>query len=141
MSPDHRKRQIDEGSFSRSRDRWRPPDQERIRRPAGDRTAALENTGDNNSSAPLFRRKQPNLQAQRASETRRLRRQRYAARIWRLGDRVLFELVDQIAGRFDLEDEVDRLLDRFAGLDPVVLRALGGDRLPSNPTRIIGGAR
>jgi hypothetical protein len=80
-------------------------------------------------------------QARRVNETRRLRRQRYAARIWPLGDRVLFELVDHIAGRFDLEDEVDRLLDRFAGLDPAVLRALGGDRLPPNPTRIIGGAR
>jgi hypothetical protein len=54
---------------------------------------------------------------------------------------VLFELVDHIAGRFGLEDEVDRLLDRFAGLDPAVFRALGGDRLPPNPTRIIGGAR
>jgi hypothetical protein len=54
---------------------------------------------------------------------------------------VLFELVDHIAGRFDLEDEVDSLLDRFAGLDPAVLRALGGDRLPANPTRAVGGAR
>jgi hypothetical protein len=82
------------------------------------------------------------LQARRASEARRLRRQRYAARIWRLGDRVLFELIDQIADRYDLEDELDRLLDRFAGLDPAFLRALGGDRLPPNPTRIIiGGAR
>jgi hypothetical protein len=70
-----------------------------------------------------------------------LRRQRYAARIWPLGDRVLFELVDHIAGRFDLEDEVDSLLDRFAALDPAVLRALGGDRLPPNPTRVVGGAR
>jgi hypothetical protein len=81
------------------------------------------------------------LQARRLTEARRLRRQRYAARILPLGDRVLFELVDHIAGRFGIEDEVDRLLDRFAGLDPTVLRALGGDRLPPNPTRIIGGAR
>jgi hypothetical protein len=81
VSSDHRKRQIDNGSDSRSRDRWRPPDQGRKRRPAGDRTADLENTGDNNSNASSFRRKQPSLQAQRASEARRRRRQLYAARI------------------------------------------------------------
>jgi hypothetical protein len=127
MSSDYRSREIDNGSASRSRDRWRPPDQKRERRPAGDRTADLENTTGNGNNP--------------ANGARRLRRQRYAARIWPLGDRVLFELVDHIAGRFDLEDEVDRLLDRFAGLDPAVLRALGGDRLPPNPTRIIGGPR
>jgi len=83
MSRDHRKRQIDNGSVNRSRDRRRPPDQERIRRPAGTKAAHLENTGDNNSNASSFRQKQPSLQAQRASEARRLRRQR----IWPLGDR------------------------------------------------------
>jgi hypothetical protein len=40
---------------------------------------------------------------------------------------VLFEFVDHIADRFRLEDEV--------------VRALGADRLPTDPTRIIGGAR
>jgi hypothetical protein len=94
-----------------------------------------------NGNTQLNSLPRPVLQSRRASEARRLRRQRCAARIWPLGDRVLFELVDHIAGRFDLEDEVDRLLDRFAGLDPAVVRALGGDRLPPNPTRIIGGAR
>jgi hypothetical protein len=128
-------------SPDRSRDRWRPPDQKRERRPAGDRTANLENTGDNNSNASSFRPKQPSLQAQRASAARRLRRQLYAARIWPLGDRVLFELVDHIADRFGLEDEVDHLLDRYADLDLDLLRTLGADRLPTNPTRIIGGAR
>jgi hypothetical protein len=83
----------------------------------------------------------PSAQARRVSETRRLRRQRYAARIWPLGDRVLFELVNHIAGRFGLEDEVDHLLDRYADLDLDLLRTLGADRLPTNPTRIIGGPR
>jgi hypothetical protein len=48
---------------------------------------------------------------------------------------VLFELVDHIAGRFGLEDEVDHLLDRFAGVDQAVLRALGADKLPPPPIR------
>jgi hypothetical protein len=93
-----------------------------------------------NGNAQLNNPPRPVLQARRASEARRLRRQRYAARIWPLGHRVLFELVDHIAGRFDLEDEVDRLLDRFAGLDSAVLRVLGGDRIPSiPPPRLVGG--
>jgi hypothetical protein len=53
--------------------------------------------------------------------------------VWRLGDRVLFELVDHIAQRFDIDSETDRLLDRYAGLDPQVLRVLGADRLPKAP--------
>lgn len=69
-----------------------------------------------------------------------MRRQRYAARIWPLGDRVLFELVDHIAGRFGIEDDLDSPLERFAGLDHTVLRALGGDRLPPvPPPRLVGG--
>jgi hypothetical protein len=78
------------------------------------------------------------LAERRAQENRRLRRQRYAQRIWPLGDRVLFELVDHIADRFGIEDEVDRLLDRFAGLSPEILRAVGADRLPARPLRLVG---
>jgi hypothetical protein len=70
------------------------------------------------------------------TEARRLRRQRYAARIWGLGDRALFELVDHIAGRFGIEDEIDHLLGRFARLSPAVLRALGADKLPLPPIRL-----
>jgi hypothetical protein len=88
MSFDHLRDQIEKSLIGGSRDRWRPPDQKRGRRPAGTEAAHLEDTGDNNSNASSFRRKQPNLQAQRASEVRRLHRQRYAARIWPLSDRV-----------------------------------------------------
>jgi hypothetical protein len=75
------------------------------------------------------------LADRRSAELRRLQRQRYAQRIWSLGDRVLFELIDHIADRFGLEDEVDRLLDRFAGLSPEILRAVGADRLGAPPIR------
>jgi hypothetical protein len=63
-------------SPDRSRDRWRPPDQNRGRRPAGDRTAHLENTGSNTSAngAPRL-----SLQARRSAELRRQRRMRMAA--------------------------------------------------------------
>jgi hypothetical protein len=130
VSFDHRRRQIDKGSISRSRER--PPDQKRERGPGGDRTADLKNTDNNNGNAHSN-----NLSERRAQENRRLRRQQYAQRIWPLGDRVLFELVNHIADRFGPEDEVDRLLDRFAGLSPEILRAVGADRLPERPLHLV----
>jgi hypothetical protein len=47
----------------------------------------------------------------------------------------------QHAGQFGLDDEVDRVLDRFAGLDPNVLRVLGADRLPALPIHSVGDAQ
>jgi hypothetical protein len=81
------------------------------------------------------------LAERRSAELRRLRRQRYAQRIWPLGDRVLFELVDHISDRFGLEDEVDRLLDGFARLSPEILRAVGADRFPERPLHLVRGDR
>jgi hypothetical protein len=78
------------------------------------------------------------LQARRTAELRRVRRQRYAQRIWRLGDRVQFELIEKLIKDFALDEgAVDHVLDRFAGLDPEVLRALGADRLPPAPIRSV----
>jgi hypothetical protein len=106
----------------------------RKRDPAGGPTSD-EFHNDTISNAAPSRPKRPSLQARHSSEARRLRRQRYARCIWPLGDRVLFELIDHIADRFGLEDEVDRLLDRFAGLSPDLLRALGADRVAAPPIR------
>jgi hypothetical protein len=86
---------------------------------------------------PVPRAPTRSLAERRSAELRRLQRQRYAQRIWPLGDRVLFELVDHIADRFGLEDEVDRLLDRFAGLSPEILKAVGADRLPEPPIHLL----
>jgi hypothetical protein len=78
------------------------------------------------------------LQERRAAELRRLQRARYAKRIWALGERIEFELLECLIKNFDLdEDAVARVLDRFAGLDPEVLRALGADRLPPAPIRSV----
>jgi hypothetical protein len=81
------------------------------------------------------------LQAARQRENRRLRHEHYARRIWPLGDRVLFELVDHIATRFGIEDEIDHLLARFVGLDPHLLRTLGGDNFPALPLRVVGAGQ
>jgi hypothetical protein len=77
---------------------------------------------------------EPSLRELQSAE---LRRQRYAKRIWALGERVEFELVEKLIEHFALdEDAVDQILDRFAGLDASVLRALGADRLPALPVHI-----
>jgi hypothetical protein len=79
----------------------------------------------------------PHLKAQ---ELCRLRRLRHVEQIHRLGARVLFELVDELDRHHGLGDDLDRRLQRYAGLDPEVLCALGGDQLPVSPVRIVGGA-
>ena len=107
----------------------------RTRGPAGG-PARNKFQNDTISNTAPFRPIQPSLQAQRGYEARRLRRQRYAQRIWRLGERVEFELVEHLITAFALdEDAVDRVLDRFARLDHKVLKVLGADRLPPSPTR------
>jgi hypothetical protein len=76
------------------------------------------------------------LAERQSAELRRLQRQRYAQRIWRLGDRVQFELVEKFIKHFGIDEEAARqILDRFAGLDIEALRALGADRLPSSVIR------
>jgi hypothetical protein len=58
-----------------------------------------------------------------------------------LGERVEFELVEKLIEHFALdEDAADQILDRFATLDPGVLRAVGADRLPPLPIRAARGA-
>jgi hypothetical protein len=77
------------------------------------------------------------LAAKRASELRRQRRARYIDHVHKLGARVVFELVDEFAREFG-EERIDYWLARFAGLDPAILRALGGDELPARPLRAVG---
>lgn len=72
---------------------------------------------------------------------RRLRRQRQIEIIHGLGARAVFELIDQLDREYGLGEELDRLLSRFAGLDPAILAATGGDRFPAAPTRVVAGAR
>jgi len=95
VSSDHRRSQIDQGSVSKSRERWRPPDQKRKRGSAGDRTADLENTADNQHNS---NKRSYNLAVIQAQANRRRRRQRLAALAWRLGARAYFEFVTSSTG-------------------------------------------
>ena len=74
------------------------------------------------------------------AEARRLRRQRLVQRLYRLGPRAVFELVDEIGRRHGITDEVDRRLAAFAALDAEILAITGGDKFPAAPMRAIGGA-
>jgi hypothetical protein len=67
-----------------------------------------------------------------------LRRQRLVARVHPLGDRVFFELLDEL-DRHGIAPWalIEPRLERFAALDPELLAALGGDRMPSAPLHLV----
>jgi hypothetical protein len=67
-----------------------------------------------------------------------LRRQRMCAQTHALGDRVFFELLDEL-DRHGIAPWAltEARLERFASLDPEVLTALGGDRMPPLPIHAV----
>jgi hypothetical protein len=78
----------------------------------------------------------------RQAADRRLRRQRAVERVHRLGARVVFELLDDLARSYpEIADELDEQLARFVRLEPDILAALGGDRFALPPTRLVGASR
>jgi hypothetical protein len=115
------------------RRRWHDPPN-RKRRPAGDRTALLEDQGNGNAqenTAP---------QPQRQEFLNALRRQRAVERLCRT-PRLIFELLDELDRHYGLGADLDRRLQRYAALDPELLRALGADKFPGLPIRLIAGGR
>jgi hypothetical protein len=68
----------------------------------------------------------------------RLRRQRQVARICSLGARVVFELIDEIDRAHGLGEALWRRLERYADLDPDIIRLVGADRFrPLPPPRLV----
>jgi len=82
-----------------------------------------------------------NRKALRDQAERRLQRQHLVRTVYRLGARVLFELIDELDHHHGLGDDLDRRLQRYARLDAELLHAAGRDRFPSAPLRLVGGAR
>jgi hypothetical protein len=68
-----------------------------------------------------------------------LRRQRQVERICRIPCLVA-ELLDEIGRQHGIEADIEWRLERFADLDLEMLRAVGGDRFPAPPLRLVGGA-
>jgi hypothetical protein len=58
-----------------------------------------------------------------------LRRQRAAEQLHALGPRPVLEAMREISGGAEL----DTVLHRYAAIDPVLVRKLGGDRFPPSP--------
>jgi hypothetical protein len=55
-----------------------------------------------------------------------LRRRRLAEQLHHLGPRPLLEILIEVAGGADL----DTTLERYAAINPEILRAVGGDQFP-----------
>src|SRR5262249_15868157 len=78
------------------------------------------------------------LAQRRSLELRRLRRARYAERIYPLGVRIEFELIEHLIAEFDPDQErVDGILARFADRDAAALHAVGADKLPPVPVHMV----
>jgi hypothetical protein len=70
----------------------------------------------------------------------RLRRRRQVERICRI-PRLVAELLDEIARHHGLVEDIDRRIAAYAGIDPDLLRQVGGDRFAPAPIRAIGDGR
>src|SRR5262245_2979312 len=51
--------------------------------------------------------------------------QRAVARLHRLGERPLYEMLVELGGRYLLRTEIETAVDRFSALDPATLDAVG----------------
>ena len=81
----------------------------------------------------------PHIADLKQEAVQRLRRMRLVERVHNLGPRIAFELLDELDRHHGIGADLDRRLARYAGLDPEILRAVGGDRFPRLPIRIVGG--
>jgi hypothetical protein len=59
--------------------------------------------------------------------------QRLVRQAHALGPRVIAELLAEIGAEFLIRVSIERKLERYAALDPQILRAVGADRFPPWP--------
>ena len=69
----------------------------------------------------------------------RLRHQRQVEHLCKI-PRLVAELLAEIGRHHGIEDDIAARLQRYAQLDPDLLTAVGADRFPAAPLRLIGGA-
>lgn len=62
-------------------------------------------------------------------------------RLHSLGARVLAEFLTELGADSLRTVDIERRLERYAGLDPDAVRLAGGDQFPPRPTLRIVGAR
>jgi hypothetical protein len=69
----------------------------------------------------------------------RLRQQRHVERVCRF-PRLIAELLEEIGRHHGIDADIERRLAKYAALDPEILAAVGADRFPAAPIRLVGGA-
>jgi hypothetical protein len=69
-----------------------------------------------------------------AIDLRDRRFQRDAARLHKLGPRALYELLSELGATRLLRTQIEALVARYAGIDPMALAVTGGDR--TQPTTL-----
>ena len=62
-----------------------------------------------------------------------LRRQRQIQKVHGLGPRALDELLIEIGTKHGITIDIERIVERYAALDPEAVRLAGGDRFPPVP--------
>lgn len=66
-----------------------------------------------------------------------VRLQHLVTQVHRLGPRVFYELLVELGATRLCRFEIEELVGRYAELDPAVLSALGADRFPTLPLRLV----
>jgi hypothetical protein len=66
-----------------------------------------------------------------------LRFRRQVDRLHRLGPRVLYEFLAELGSDRLIRTELELRVERYAALDPEILRATGGDSLPPGATALV----
>ena len=98
-------------------------------RPGLDDFCGQRKSGPSLSQNPIHAQAQQRLRRQRHVELFRLN----SARVW-------LEFVDELARHHpQIAADLDRRLGRYAELSPELLHAVGADRFPLRPLRVIGG--
>ena len=67
-----------------------------------------------------------------------MRLQRGAAHLHALGPRATAEFLAEIAGKIGAEGAIQSLLVEYQRLTPEMIRAVGADRFPPRPLRLVG---
>jgi hypothetical protein len=78
-------------------------------------------------------------ESQGAADLADFRFQRSVARLYRLGPRVIAEMLVELGRQRLIRTEIEVLVERYANLDPGLLAAVAADRFPPLPTRQIWG--
>ena len=98
--------------------------------------ATIGPIGHDASECPILSRHWPGVAEELAA---RHRRQRLIERLHSLGPRPTGELLLELARAHGIESDIDRRLQRYAELDPGIVRALGADRFATLPLYEVSG--